>query len=157
MYHIFRKPMLIMAVRIVGDVYLAEDAVQQTFERLLIYHESFDKVREGYEWPYIKTILIRVSKELLRRKERVIPIDELELQTRFSCLLYHISAEEEALKAYSLQADIRRLPLKYSETLELHYLHDYSYEEIAKMRHLKPATVRKRAQRGRNMMAVKLK
>ncbi len=157
LYRTYYKPLLSTALQLTHDPFLAEDGVQQTFLRLMKYTQVIDKLREGYEWPYLRTMLRNICIQMLRQREMVVLTEDPEDGGRNMKAQHCISAEDEALKTEYMQDIIGELPEMYAEILILHYLKEMSYEEIGRICHLKPAAVRKRAQRGKEMLAQKLK
>ena len=155
LYRTYYQPMLRVANRYLHDHYLAEDAVQQTFLRLLRYRSWTRSISPGCEWGYLKTALSHECFQMIGRRE--IPFTEESIQLRTDASLSHMSAENEVLSDYNLKEEMERLPETYAEPLVLHYLRSFSYEEIGVMLNLNPATVRKRSQRGRMLLAKHLK
>ena len=58
----------------------------------------------------------------------------------------------EHLICEELWNDIKKLPEIYSDIFMMYAFEEYSLEEISKILDLKPATVRKRIQRGREIL-----
>ena len=52
---------------------------------------------------------------------------------------------------------IRAMPEKYREILELRFVLEYSYQEIARLQHLNPSTVSTLISRGRRLLIADLK
>ena len=55
-----------------------------------------------------------------------------------------------------LLADVQQIPEMYSNLIILNGLYGYSLQQISELLDLKPATVRKRMQRGREMLQRKI-
>ena len=53
LYRNYYQALLKTADQILGDAYLAEDALQQTFLRLYQYPERLLQLRYGEEWLYL--------------------------------------------------------------------------------------------------------
>ena len=155
LYRAYDKALKKYADQILGDDYLAEDALQQTFMRILMYPRRLVEIRQGQEWLYLKTIMRNVCFEILKSRkavseceEQLFPQTEEELCT---------SAAEDEFMAAQFEDMLEELPESYRIPLRLHYVDMYSYEEIGEMCHTKPMTLRKRAQRGRSMLADRLR
>jgi RNA polymerase sigma-70 factor (ECF subfamily) len=146
-----------LARRLVRDG--AEDLVQ---EALLRAFRSFGTLREdGEAGPWLKSILVNVFRDHLRKQARSVeelPVEEVE---EFS--LYRILVEEDPLP-YSdtlhhdfLQAfakeDVRevlmRLPEIYRAPLVLRYMDGFATKEIARMLDAPLGTILARLHRGR--------
>lgn len=149
LYRHYRKALRRRAYQFLGDEYLAEDAMQQTFLRLLKYKERLAELRPGGEWMYLKTMLRNVCYSILKSRRFVCVCD---IQSRVPVQLHVIGAENEYMSGLQGML-LEDLPEMYGKPLKLHYLERYSYEEIGEMQAMSPATVRKHAERGKRMLA----
>ena len=155
LYRAYYKALKKYADQILGDPFLAEDAFQQTFLRILMYPGRLMQLRQGKEWLYLKTVMRNVCFEILKERKAV---SECERQVfpQTEEQLCTCAAEDEFL-GEQFESMLEELPESYRIPLRLHYVDMYSYEEIGKMCHIKPLTLRKRAQRGRRMLAEKMR
>lgn len=147
LYVTYRKLMFYVANRILNDERLAEDAVHQTFLKIL---ENFDKVGEipCYKTKsYVVTIVKNIAINMYNQRKRydAIPIEEVEF-----CI-----AEERLERTDDLDHLTRavlKLPVIYKDVLTLKYVQEFSNEEIAKMLDISEATVRKRLERAKRRL-----
>jgi RNA polymerase sigma-70 factor (ECF subfamily) len=153
LYRNYYKAIRHTAQTILRDPYLAEDAAQQTFLRLLMYKKHLLRLKQGEEWLYMKAVLRNVCFQILEERRYA---SSSVMQEQLDRQLYVRAAEDDYMSA-QLEAVLGDLPEKYGEPLKLHYLEMYSYEEIGKLLGVRPATVRKRAERGKKMLAGWLK
>ena len=74
------------------------------------------------------------------------------MQTDFSACMIEGDNASENLMYESLVRDIYKIPDIYADLLIMHAVYHYTLQEISEMLELKPATVRKRMQRAREML-----
>lgn len=120
-----------------------EDAVQETFLRLLRSGKSFLDTQHEKAW--LITTARNVCRDELRRARRgEVPLTEAE------ALSAPVSPEDEALRA------LHSLPEKYRTAVYLYYYEGYGTKAIAKLLHRPDATVRTWLRRGRAMLKQEL-
>ena len=137
--------LLRLACTRLGSAADAEDAVQETFLRLLSCRPSFRDAEHEKAW-LIRTTLHRAS-DIRRQADRAaLPIEEAALENEAAP-----QAESDLLSA------VRALPEKYSAVIHLYYYEGYSIQEIAKLLRLPAATVGTRLSRGRDRLRQMLK
>lgn len=138
-YYQYRDLMLYIAYNILNDYSLAEDAVQDAFVRII---KNIDKIGEidcHKTKGFVVIVIENVAKTMyVKNKQNLI---EPEICGCFSQDFSEIENNE-------LVEKILNLPERYSTVLNLHYLYDYSYREIAKILSANESTVRKWVQRG---------
>jgi len=137
------------AMRIVGDVHVAEDLAQEVLLRTYRSLSRFDATQRLGPW--IFGIAAHVCRDWLRRRSR-----------RREQVQEHIEEAETAPAAADVAAAreqrnrvrraVRRLPLKYREVIVLHYLESLGYDDVAASLGIKPAAARRRALRAREML-----
>ena len=152
LYRNYKKILIRDAGKILGDAHLAEDALQQTFLRLLMYKECVLKLKQGQERNYLKAVITNVCYDMLKRQKAVSVCDMSSPSWDEFCVR---SAEDEYMSG-QLKVMLENMPEKYGMPLKLHFLDKYSYEEIGEIYGEKPATIRKRAERGRKMLVMQL-
>ena len=131
-FRLYASTMKRKAYAILRDEGWAEDAVQWTFMKLL---QHLNQIGDPYSIKarcYINTILVNNCFTLLKKNNRY----------------YFIYLE--------LLADVQQIPEMYSNLIILNGLYGYSPQQISELLDLKPATVRKRMQRGREMLQRKI-
>lgn len=109
-----------------------EDAVQDTFIKLIRHSKSFASPNHEKAWLIVTTV--NTCKDALRRsKNQDVPLDEYE-----DCLATFDTdpASRDILDA------VCALPPKYKSTVYLYYYEGYSSEEIASFLHKPASTIR---------------
>lgn len=147
LYVTYRKLMFYVANRILNDERLAEDAVHQTFLKIL---ENFDKVGEisGHKTKsYIVTMVRNTAINLYnqRKRQTAIPLEDVEY-----CIATEPMDIAEGLN--HLARAVLKLPVIYKDVLTLKYVQEFSNEEIAKVLDISEATVRKRLERAKRKL-----
>ena len=146
-YWKYRNLMFWAAQRILGDEHLAEEAVQEAFLRIA---RNFRKVgdiesrqtRNFFVMITERTALSQLEKEKKHRGETEEILDEM-------------AVPDSAFDSYShgqLVEAILQLPEIYRQVLYLLGVYEYDMKETAALLDLPVETVKKRAQRGRQML-----
>lgn len=120
----------------------AEDVVQDTFITYLTKSPIFNDAEHEKAW--IITIATNRCKNMRRYNiiRRHMDINELQL---------YCKREED----YGLLDQLMRLPTKQKIVLLLHYVEGYKVDEIAKILAITASAVKKRLQRGRELLREK--
>ena len=143
LYEKYRKLMFYIANQILKDEYLAEDAVTQTFVKII---ENFDNISEVdcHKTKSYLVIMVRNCAINLYRQRKNHPTvslnEDVELMNDG-----HFEFDEMDL----LMKSIVRLPIIYRDILTLKYVQEFSNQEIAQMLGISESTVRKRLQRAK--------
>ena len=152
-FHRYQLRLYCVALNILQNQALAEEAVQEAFLRIA---RQFEKFLEIYEnncreiGPWAVTIVKNVSLDILKKEGRSGELSET----------WDPPAPEDTEKAEGyrrLVALIRSMPEKYRRVLELRFVCEYSTKEIARDLGISPAAAEKRIQRGRTMLIEKLR
>ena len=122
----------------------AEDAVQETYLRLLTTQPKFRDAAHEKAW-LIRTTLHRASDIRRVAERRNVPFEEA------------VQAAVTEDSHSGLLDAVRALPEKYSAVIHLHYYEGYTIKEIAKLLGLPAATVGTRLARGRERLRQLLK
>jgi len=125
-YDIYSPEIYRYAMRLLGNVTLAEDCVSETFSRLLQVLSAGKGPRE-----YLRAYLYRIAHNWITdqyRRER--PIDELDESLSSNDSTPEETVEHQAQVTHLLQA-IRRLTPDQRQVIVLKFWHDWDNEEIA--------------------------
>ena len=152
-YREYRSPMLRVALSVLRDEGLAEDAVQQAFLKIF---QNFEKVSDkdcNKTRPLIVIIVRNAAIDLYRKRgrERVISFEELErpLPQQGG------DPEEEAIRgetAEELAGYLSQMEERYANLLTLRYYHGYQNKEIAELLGMSQAQVALDLYRGRQRL-----
>lgn len=152
LYHLYRYTMLHVAVSILKETQLAEDAVHEAFIRIAKNLHKIGEVSSPQTKGFVVIIVKNISLTMLKKES---PNMEYLDAHEVDYLEARIHVEEECLNKLLLEqvvSAVRRLPEKYRDILYLYLVGEYSIGEIAKMLRLPKETVKKRIQRGRKMV-----
>lgn len=121
----------------------AEDAVQDTFLKFLTKAPQFESEEHKKAW--LIKVATNISKNMLvlRIKHRTLDIDELE----------YIGTADEDRDVFEA---VMRLPVKFKIVMILHYIEGYPTKDIAEMIKVSDAAVRKRLQKGRELLKLEI-
>lgn len=121
----------------------AQDVLQETFIKYMEKAPEFASEQSEKAWLF--RVAANLCKDLLRFKKRNSYVDMEELEQ------YCKEPEEaEVLK------EVMYLPAKYKTAIHLYYIEGYKTEEIASILKISESAVKKRMQRGREMLKVRL-
>lgn len=147
LYETYRKLLFFVANKILKDDYLAEDAVHNTFLKVL---ENLEKINEVDCHKTCSLLVIITRNNCINMYNRqknhpMLPLDE-SMCTERNKLLTHDENAEEVMKA------VLKLPELYRGPLTLKYVQRFSNKEIADMLDISEANVRKRLERAKKMV-----
>lgn len=142
------KPMLYnIAYSYLKNTSDADDIVQDTFMKYLSTDKNFDTLdSEKY---FLIRVCINIAINLLKSKWKkdVIKDDSIALNLTYN------NDESSNIDYFNL---ICNLPSKYKSVMVLYYWEDFSVEEVAKALNISTSSVKKRLERGRNMIKDKI-
>lgn len=117
----------------------AEDAVQETFLRYLTKAPDFNNEEHRKAW--LIRVSTNISKNMLmfRLKREAVSIDDIE----------NIGITRDDFEIFEL---VMSLPAKYKIVMVLYYVEGYKSKEIAEIIDVNEDTVRKRLQKGRELL-----
>ncbi len=150
LYLNYRKLMKDIALSILGDEQLSEDAVHNAFLKIINHLDKFSDINCQETKNLIVIIVRSVSIDMYRKRNREfnktdILDKELSAETDFSAV-----QTEDILK------EIEALPEIYRDILLLKVEYDYNDREIAKMLGIKVDTASKRLERARKLLKQQL-
>ena len=148
LYENYRYLMLKVAVDILHDYQLAEDAVQEAFVRVAKHMENVGQPEETATKRYLIMITKHAAIDLYRRRNRLqsreIYMDELPEETG---QLTYMAPEEE----HGVLDILKNLPPKYRDIFLLKYSAHLENREIARICGLREGTIRQRIARGKRL------
>lgn len=153
LYNQYKKLLKYIAVEMLQDEFLAEDAVHEAFIKLTRYINGIDESNSHKTKAFIVIIIKSVCRDMLRKesnKDTIVSIEEMDNMGY---------ASEDSLKNIELQdvyAAIESLPDTYREITELKLYYDFSDKDIADIVGINNAAVRKRIQRAKEILRKKL-
>ena len=148
-YNTYSQPMYQIAYAVLQDVQEAEDAVQISFEKIILHIDKFldtpcSKMRS------LIVIIVRNTAVDLMRKRRSIPMDfeDEAVQTALDLT----ACDEDRMNREMLVHAIGQLKEKYASALELKYWHGFTEREIAAFLNISAKAANSRLVRGRVML-----
>lgn len=153
MFITYKNSLRQKAYTILHDYDRSEDAVQHTFAILL---RHMDKIGDPFGSDakyYLFSILTNHCYDILKSNKKYYLMDDTELEMNYGLRFSHPDNAAEHIICEEILDEARKIPLIYSNLLILHAHYGYSLKEISEMLELKPATVRKRVERARKMLA----
>lgn len=127
------------------DYHLAEDALQDTFEKAIKSYVRFRGECEEKTW--LTRIAINICKNQLRTPWHRRRVDDAAFLTQLSATQNPTDGSDE-----SLMLAISKLSLKYKEVVLLFYYEEMQLKEIATALHIPEATVSTRLARARTQL-----
>ena len=142
LYRSFERPLYALGVRWYGDRSLAEELVQEVTLRVWRKAKTFD-ARKGNGSSWIFAIARNAATDLARAKNRQpIPSSDLPEIDRTPW------DDEAAWHAWEVTKAVRTLPPEQQKVIELAYVHQYTYAEIADTLGIPIGTAKTRLHRG---------
>lgn len=128
-----------LAMSILKNSNDAEDAVSET---VLTAYEHLSSLKKNDSFKaWMMTILVNVSKKMLRKKKRVVLYDDLGL--------FEKSTDEGSCEMWET---VLTLNAKYAKVVILYYYEGFSTREIARILHIPEGTVKSRLSRARSKL-----
>lgn len=150
LYLKYRKHMKHIALKILGDEHLADDAVHNAFIKIISNLHKFNEI-DCQETRNLIVIIIRsVSIDMYRKRNREFENTDV-LDTEIST-----ETDFSSIQAEEILREIEALPEIYRDVLLLKIEYDYKDREIAKLLGIKVDTVSKRLERARKQLKKQL-
>lgn len=149
LYYDYRALMKYIALDILQDEQLAEDAVHNAFIKLTNYLDKIDENDCHKTKGFIVIVIRSVAKDMYRKRKR-----DLELSLNEN-ITYSIS-DDFSLTSFGIDAVVSKiecLPVIYRDALMLKYVYELENKQIAKLLKIKESTLRKRLERAKVMLA----
>ncbi len=152
LYYEHRKLMMQIAIDMLHDEFVAEDAVHEAFVKLTRHLDGVDEINSHKTKAFIVIIIKSVCSDMIRKEKRntEIKLENVDYIGRVSDDSFKNLEVEEV---YSV---ISSLPDTYREIIELKVVHDLSDKQIADVLGISNSAVRKRLQRAREILRNKL-
>jgi RNA polymerase sigma factor (sigma-70 family) len=155
LYRHYGRLVFTIAVRILGDRQLAEDATQQAFLQAWRAASTFEAGRDPAPW--LATITRRVAIDMQRREGRR-PSTSLEVTSAEEPALVTLPPSAEAIwESWQIRAAIDGLQPEEREVVRLQHLEGHSHSEIAEHLGVAIGTVKSRSHRAHQHLASRLK
>jgi len=155
LYQHYGRLVFTIAIRILGDRQLAEDATQQAFLQAWRAASSFDSSRDPAPW--LATITRRVAIDMQRSEARR-PASSLEVTSADEPALVSLPPSAEAVwETWQVRAAIDDLHPDEREVVRLQHIEGHSQSEIAAQLGLAIGTVKSRSFRAHQHLATRLK
>jgi RNA polymerase sigma factor (sigma-70 family) len=155
LYQQYGRLVFTIAIRILGDRQLAEDATQQAFLQAWRASSSFDSTRDPAPW--LATITRRVAIDMQRSEARR-PATSLEVTSADEPALVSLPpSAEEVWETWQVRAAIDDLQPDEREVVRLQHIEGHSQSEIAARLGLAIGTVKSRSYRAHQHLASRLK
>lgn len=151
LYEQYKYLMIFVASQLLSDKSSVEDAVQESFIKIIKHFEDIGKV----DSPETKNFIIIVTKNTSRDIQRklnahpIVDIDDLQLVS-------DIDEISDYTNVVAIKNAIKSLPVKLRDVIELKYFYDKDNNEIADLLSITEATVRKRLERAREQLSKKI-
>lgn len=149
LYEKYKYLALRVALDVLRDRYLAEDAVHEAFIKVAKNMEKIGDVETLETKRYLVTIVKHAAIDIYRKRnkqmEREIYIDEMEESEEVNSFM-NPELDNEILEA------LYRLPEKYRDVFLLKYSHNKENSEIADLLGIPEGTVRQRIRRGKEIL-----
>ncbi|MFC7786134.1 MULTISPECIES: RNA polymerase sigma factor [unclassified Rossellomorea] len=152
MYEQFHKLIYHIAYNLTKNTYLSQDIVQETFLKAYIKIDTLLDSTKTKSWltSIARCTAIDFIRKESKRNEVYMENDE-EVQSIQDYNPLEMEIEAQFLK-YSIQENIKRLPLSQQEVMSLKVTQDLSDGEIALKLNLTPSTVKTRFHRARKQL-----
>jgi RNA polymerase sigma factor (sigma-70 family) len=155
LYRQFGRLVFTVALRILGDRQLAEDATQQAFLQAWRAAPSFEAGRDPAPW--LATIARRVAIDMQRAAARR-PSGSLEDASATEPALVTLPPSEEAIwETWQVRSAIDELEPAEREVVRMQHLEGYSHSEISERLGVALGTVKSRSFRAHRQLATRLK
>jgi RNA polymerase sigma-70 factor (ECF subfamily) len=145
----YKVLMYYKAYGILKDCKLAEDAVQESFIRIIKNFDKFSKEKCPQNRNKIVNIVRMVSIDIYRKRKKckTVSFDEIE-----RTIIDELAVTDDILESMEFERYLFKLPKSYYVILSLKYNDGYSYKEMAEILDITEENVKKRLTRARNKL-----
>ena len=146
LYYEYKGLMKYVALGILKDDYIAEDAVHNAFIKLTRHLNGIEEIESHKTKSFMVIIIRSVSLNMLEKEKKSAPVDNIETISFLNDKTF------EKIEALELCEMIKSLPDIHRDILELKVYYDMSDKEISDILNISNSAVRKRLQRARNAL-----
>lgn len=145
-YHMHKNTIYSIAYTYVHNVHDADDITQEVFMKYLNSSDTFQTLDNEKYW--LIRVTINTAKSFLKKawKNKVSLDDEL---------INRVGSPDKKESNNEMFEIVYSLPQKYKEVIVLYYYEDLKINEIAKTLKISESNVKKRLERGRNLIKEK--
>jgi len=146
LYAVHKKTMLYIAMGILHNKELAEDAVHNAFERVLKNLHKIEDVSSHKTKKFMVVITRNVSIDIYHKLKstETTPIDNLYDLHNEDSKVENILVASETIN--ELKKELQKMPIIYIDAFDLKHNYDFSNKEIAELLNITEPTLRKRLQ-----------
>ncbi len=160
-YHQYKNLMYQEAFQILKDQALTEDAVQQSFLKIMDHIDKIEEKEIAKTRNFVVIICRNTALDIYKHRTYLNnQADSIDLELEEEETLVDVKEQSQVVISKEtvsrIKEAIANLPEIYRDIVMLEYLHNYSKEEIANLLNLSYETVKKRSLRARKMLAKSL-
>ncbi|HOB19353.1 MAG TPA: sigma-70 family RNA polymerase sigma factor [Candidatus Atribacteria bacterium] len=157
LYYKYRDLMYYVAFGILRDTYLAEDAVQAAFMRIINNLGKLDTENCHKTKAFVVIVVENVAKSMYSKRKKQSAVSFDELQYEVSDDANDLDNIINKLDVAEIVSKIKLLPETDRNILTLKYVYDMGNKEIADILNIKGAAMRKRLERARQRLSTLLR
>ncbi|WP_368505006.1 RNA polymerase sigma factor [Alkalihalophilus sp. As8PL] len=139
-----------LALTYLGNAHDAMDAMEDMIVKLYEKIDQLQKEDAFYSWS--KTILVNHCKALLKKKKKLVLIDDWKMNENEGEPSTIDDPYEQTIHQLELQELLLYLNAHQREAIQLKYFHDFDYETIARITGVPIGTVKSRVSQGLKKM-----
>jgi len=152
-YELYEQKMFRVALSVLHDESLAEDAVQDAFLQLIRHKVHFEKADSDECKRYIITVIKNASINIYNKRKNENRVVSFSDDLESVCGEQAVAAADDRKDAGAECTPLMRsLPEKYYAVVECLVVHDYTVAETAGKLGITEANVRKRYERAKKLM-----
>ncbi|MFA0815500.1 MAG: RNA polymerase sigma factor [Anaerofustis sp.] len=155
LYRLYKGTMLFVANKVLHDTYLAEDAVSESFVKILKNLHKINDVDCNETKGFVVIIVRNTSIDMLKKLKRELPIEEIEETADAAEPVFDEVATKVAYE--QIMEGIGKLQKSYSDILYLKAAFGYSNEEIAEVLGISAENTKVRLSRARKALLRQLR
>ncbi len=152
LYHHYKRMMYGIALHMIGDPCDAEDAVHDSFIKVLRHLSKIEEVSGHKTAAFLVIILRNTALDMLAKKNKVALCSIEDIPEYKMCQ----DSVENHMNQTALVEILHSLPEKYRDILEMKALYELTDKEIADVLHISHVAARKRLERARKELQKQL-